>query len=112
MADKDLMEKALQAVETAKATGKIKKGVNEVTKSLERGTAKVLVYAKDVSPPEVIMHLPLIAKEKGIPSIEVDKKAELGAAAGLTVGTAAVAITQDGEAKALVKELSEALKAE
>lgn len=110
MADKDLIEKALQAVETAKGGGKIKKGTNEVTKAIERGTAKLVIVAKDVTPPEVVMHIPLLAKEKSIPVIEVEKKEELGAAAGLTVGTASVAIVEEGEAKDLVKEILSALK--
>ena len=65
MAD-DLSEKALEAVEVAKATGKIKKGSNECTKALEKGNAKLVVVAKDVSPPEITMHMPLLAKEKDV----------------------------------------------
>lgn len=100
-------EKAFEAIEIAKNTGKLKKGSNEVTKSLEKGTAKLVVIAKDITPPEIVMHLPLLAKEKNIPCIEVGSKDELGAAAGLSVGTAAVAIVQEGEAKKLIKELAE-----
>jgi large subunit ribosomal protein L7Ae len=111
MADKDLTEKALQAIESSKATGKVKKGTNEVTKAIERGTAKLVVIAKDVSPPEILMHLPLLAKEKNIPLVEVDKKEELGAAVGLSVATAAVAIMQEGDAKTLIKEIADQLKA-
>ena len=111
MADNDIMEKALQAVEHARASGKIKKGTNEVTKSVERGTAKLVIIAKDVSPPEILMHLPLLAKEKSIPLVEVDKREELGAAAGLPVSTAGVAIIQEGDAKNLIKEINELLKA-
>ncbi len=110
MAD-DLAEKALQAIESARTTGKIKKGTNEVTKAVERGTAKLVVLAKDVSPPEVLMHLPLLAKEKGIPFVQVDKKEELGAAAGLSVPTSAVAIVQEGEAKNLIKDIAANSKA-
>ncbi|MAG16286.1 50S ribosomal protein L7ae [Candidatus Woesearchaeota archaeon] len=110
MAD-DLSEKALQAVEHARTSGKIKKGTNEVTKSIERGTAKLVVIAKDVSPPEILMHLPLLAKEKNIPLIEVQKKEELGAAAGLPVSTSGVAIVQEGDAKNLVKEITDQMKA-
>ena len=95
-------ETVLQAVEAAKATGKIKKGANEVTKAVERGTAKLVVIAKDVTPPEVTMHIPLIAKEKNIPCFEVPSKEELGAAAGLAVGTAAVAIIVEGDAKGTI----------
>lgn len=99
-------EAVLQAVEAAKATGKIKKGANEVTKAVERGVAKLVVIAKDVSPAEVTMHIPLICKEKGIPCIEVASREELGAAAGLGVGTAAVAIIEPGNAKDIIKDLT------
>ncbi|MBN2368287.1 50S ribosomal protein L7ae [Candidatus Woesearchaeota archaeon] len=97
-------EKAYEAIEVARTTGKIKKGTNEVTKTIERGNAKLVVYAKDVNPPEVIMHIPLLCKEKGIPCAEVPSKEELGAAAGLQVGTSAVAITEAGEAGPMLKD--------
>ncbi len=93
-----------ELVELARKSGKIKKGTNEVTKSIERGEAKAVVYASDVTPKEIIMHIPLLAKEKGIVCIEVSSKEELGAAAGLTKPTAAVAITDAGEGKGLLKE--------
>lgn len=99
-------DKALEAIEVARSTGKIKKGSNEVTKALERGTAKLVVYAKDVTPPEVVMHLPVLAKEKGVPCIEVESKQELGTAAGIPVPTAAVAVTKPGEAEKIIKEIA------
>jgi large subunit ribosomal protein L7Ae len=100
-----MSDKAYEAIEIARKTGKITKGTNEVTKAIEKGKAKLVVVAKDVSPPEVIMHIPLLAREKGIVVVEVDKKADLGASAGLKVGTASVAILKEGEAKDLLREL-------
>ncbi len=94
-----------EIVEVARATGKIKKGSNEVTKALERGEAKFVAVAKDVTPAEVIMHLPLLAKEKGVPCAEVPSKEQLGAAAGLHVCTGAVAVVIEGEAKKLIDAL-------
>ena len=94
-----------EAIEVAKATGKIKKGVNEVTKSIEKGEAKLVAVAKDISPPEIVMHIPLLCKEKGILCIEVPSKEELGASAGLDVPTASVAITKEGDAKKLIAQL-------
>ncbi len=91
--------KGYEIVELARKSGKIKKGTNEVTKLLERGTAKAVVYAADCNPKEIVMHLPLLAKEKDVPCFEVPSKEELGAAAGLTKPTAAVVITDLGEAK-------------
>ena len=91
---KENVEKVFESIEIAKATGKIKKGVNEATKAIERGTAKLVAYAKDTNPPEVIMHIPLLAKDKGILCVEVQSKEELGSAAGISVGCAAVAVWQ------------------
>ena len=54
------------------------------------------------------MHIPLIAKEKGIPCVVVNTKEELGQAAGLGVPTAAIAIVEEGDAKKLIAELKKA----
>jgi large subunit ribosomal protein L7Ae len=98
-------DKVYEVIESAKASGKLCKGSNEVTKALEKGKAKFVAVAKDTTPPEIIMHLPILAKEKGVPCFEVPSKEELGAAAGLSVGTAAVAVIQEGDAKNLIKDL-------
>jgi len=103
---KENQEKAYEAVEIAKKTGKLKKGVNEVTKCVEKGQAKLVVIADDVNPKEILMHLPLLCEEKKIPCISVGSKEELGVAAGLGLATSTVAIIQEGESRHLIKELS------
>ena len=85
-------------VEKARKTGKIEKGTNEVTKAIERGTAKLVVYASDVDPREVIQHLPILSKDKNIPCVDVDKKEKLGISAGLNVPCSSVAIINPGDA--------------
>ena len=55
-------EKVLEAIEVAKATGKLRRGTNETTKAIERGTAKLVVVAKDITPPEIVIHLPILFK--------------------------------------------------
>lgn len=107
---KELLDKVYEVVEIAKNTGKIKKGTNETTKAIERGKAKFVALAKDVSPPEITMHIPLIAEEKDIPCFTVPSKEELGAAAGIDVGTGSVAVTEEGEAKNLIKEVVSKVK--
>ena len=94
-----------QIIETAKRTGKIEKGTNEVTKAIERGTAKLVVYASDVEPKEIIQHLPILCKEKGILCKEADNKQKLGMAAGLPVSTSSVAVIEAGEADKLIAGL-------
>jgi len=100
-------EQIYTLVEVAKATGKIKKGVNEVTKTLEKGIAKAVVIASDANPKEITMHLPILGKEKEIPVVEIPSKEELGAAAGLPVSTVAIAIIDAGDAKTDVEALKE-----
>ena len=107
---KELLDKVYEIVEVAKATGKIKKGTNETTKAIERGKAKLVVVAKDITPPEISMHLPLISEEKNVPCLQVPSKEDLGAAAGIDVPTGSVAILQEGDAKNLVSELLNKLK--
>lgn len=101
----ELSEKVLEAIEIARKTGKIRKGTNEVTKSIEKGQAKIVAIAKDANPKEIIMHIPVLCKEKGIPCIEVSTREELGVAAGIGVPTASVAIIQEGEAKNIIKDI-------
>ena len=104
-APKELVDKVYEAIEVAKSTGKIRKGTNEATKLIEKGLAKLVVIAKDVNPPEITMHIPLLAEEKGIPCIQVPSKEELGAAAGIEVPTGSIVIVQEGEAKQLISEI-------
>jgi len=99
-------ERYLEIIEIAKATGKIKKGANEVTKALEKGTAKFVAVAGDVTPPEVVMHIPLLSKEKEVPCVTISTKETLGSAAGLEVGTSAIAIVEPGDAKEALKSLA------
>ncbi len=85
-------------IEKARKTGKIEKGTNEVTKSIERGSAKFVAYASDVEPKEIVAHIPLLCKEKGIPCHAVDSRQKLGLAVGIAVPTSSVAIIESGEA--------------
>ncbi len=89
-----------EIVEKARKTGKVDKGANETTKAIERGVAKFVVYAADVDPKEIVQHIPVLCKEKGIPCVEVDSKQKLGVAAGIAVACSSVAIVEPGEAQA------------
>ncbi len=54
----ELQNNALEALELARDTGKIKKGSNEATKAIERGIAQIVLIGGDVEPEEIVMHLP------------------------------------------------------
>ncbi len=96
---KEVQDLAYELVEKARDTGKISKGANEVTKQVERGQAKLVVMAEDVTPEEILAHMPVLCEEKNIPYTYVTSKEQLGTAAGLTVGTTAVAVVNPGKDK-------------
>ncbi|MGC2034794.1 MAG: 50S ribosomal protein L7Ae [Thermoplasmata archaeon] len=102
----ELADKALQLVQVASETGKIRVGTNEVTKSSERAEAKMVVMAEDVDPVEILVHIPMLCEEKRIPYIYVPKKQRLGQSAGLSKSAASVAVVEAGEAKGLLDEIA------
>ncbi|UCC92170.1 MAG: 50S ribosomal protein L7ae [Candidatus Aenigmatarchaeota archaeon] len=108
---KDLADKIYEAVEIAKTTGKLRKGVNETTKCIERGLAKLVILATDVEPEEVLMHLPTLCGEKKVLCVEVPSKLELGKAAGIDVATSSIAIEETGDAKKMVEDVKRKVEA-
>jgi large subunit ribosomal protein L7Ae len=102
----EIQNKALESLEIARDTGKIKKGSNEATKCIERGTAQLVLIGGDVEPEEIVMHLAPLCEEKQVPYLFISKQNEIGAASGLNVGSAAAAIVKPGKAKDLVEEVA------
>ncbi|MFB6145232.1 MAG: 50S ribosomal protein L7Ae [Candidatus Nanohaloarchaea archaeon] len=100
-----LAEKTYNAVETADQTGKVVIGTNEVTKAIERNEADLIVIASDVSPEEIVMHLPALAEEKDVAYTFVPDKEELGLAAGINVQAATVAVTSTGQADEEINDI-------
>lgn len=110
-APEELQNKALEALEVARDTGKIKKGSNEATKAIERSAALLVLIGADVEPAEIVMHLAPLCDEKKIPYVFINKQNDIGAASGLDVGSAAAAIVKPGKAKEVVEDLAKQLTA-
>jgi large subunit ribosomal protein L7Ae len=102
----EIQNKALEALEIARDTGKIKKGSNEATKAIERGIALLVLIGSDVQPEEVVMHLPALCEEKKVPYLFVKRQNDIGAASGLDVGSAAAAIVKPGKAKEIIDDIA------
>lgn len=101
----ELAEKSYEALQIARDTGRIKKGTNETTKTVERGLAKLVYIAEDVDPPEIVAHIPLLCEERKIPYIYVPSKIKLGRATGIEVAAASACIIDPGDASELIKEI-------
>jgi large subunit ribosomal protein L7Ae len=98
----EVVSNVIEALSVAKDTGKLRKGINETTKSVEKKSAKLVVMAEDVQPEEIIIHMPALCEEKGIPYTYVPSKKDLGAAVGMGVGTSSIAIEDAGSANELL----------
>jgi large subunit ribosomal protein L7Ae len=102
---KEVVDGVIEALSVAKDSGRIRKGINETTKSIERKAAKLVVIASDVEPEEIVIHIPMLCEEKGIPYVYVPTKVELGAAVGIPVPTSSVAVEDAGGANEILNNV-------
>merc|ERR1712080_620874 len=86
----------LKATAENKAAGKevntpkpinLKFGLNHVTSLVENGEAKLVIIAHDVDPIELVLWLPALCRNKGIPFVIVKDKARLGKMARQSTAT-------------------------
>ncbi|KAI4136469.1 MAG: hypothetical protein L6R39_007769 [Caloplaca ligustica] len=117
IADQALTQNILDLVQQASHYRQLKKGANEgtlsssttsspssgftvtnfflttATKTLNRGTAELLVLAADTSPLAILLHLPLLCEDKNVSYIYVPSKVALGRATGVSRAVIAASIT-------------------
>jgi len=105
----NLLSPILEALRVAATSGKVKKGTNEATKAIERGSSKLIIIAEDVEPPEVVAHLPILCEEQGTPFVFVPTKQELGNSLGIEITSAAAAILDAGDAQHIVDQIIETI---
>eukprot|EP00330_Aristerostoma_sp_ATCC50986_P000896 CAMPEP_0114577806 /NCGR_PEP_ID=MMETSP0125-20121206/2424_1 /TAXON_ID=485358 ORGANISM="Aristerostoma sp., Strain ATCC 50986" /NCGR_SAMPLE_ID=MMETSP0125 /ASSEMBLY_ACC=CAM_ASM_000245 /LENGTH=116 /DNA_ID=CAMNT_0001767401 /DNA_START=27 /DNA_END=377 /DNA_ORIENTATION=+ len=72
----------------------IKRGVKEVVKALRKGAKGVCILAADVSPVDVISHIPILCENNGVPYMYVRSRMELGVAAQTKRPTSVVLLSE------------------
>merc|ERR1712216_651646 len=83
IAEAKLSKKLFKCIKKATKTKQVLRGVKEVVKAVRKGTKGVCVIAGNISPMDVISHLPILCEDNDVPYVYVRSKEELGAA-GLT----------------------------
>ncbi|RKU46617.1 RNA binding protein snu13 [Coniochaeta pulveracea] len=94
-ADPALTQELLDLVQQCGHYRQLKKGANETTKSLSRGTSELVVLAADTTPLSIVLHIPLLAEDKNTPYIYVPSKLALGRATGVSRPVVSVSITSN-----------------
>ncbi|KAF5730228.1 H/ACA ribonucleoprotein complex subunit 2-like protein [Tripterygium wilfordii] len=74
LAGKKLCKRTLKLVRKAAEQKCVKRGVKEVVKSIRRGNKGLCVIAGNISPIDVITHVPILCEESEIPYIYVPSK--------------------------------------
>ena len=95
LADKKLTKKVLKAVKAAAGAKLIRRGVKEVVKALKKGEQGLSIIAGDISPVEVICHVPILCEEKNVAYIYVPSKEDLGLAS-LTKRPTSIVLVKHG----------------
>eukprot|EP00475_Leptophrys_vorax_P014700 TRINITY_DN20984_c0_g1_i1.p1 TRINITY_DN20984_c0_g1~~TRINITY_DN20984_c0_g1_i1.p1 ORF type:complete len:182 (-),score=29.57 TRINITY_DN20984_c0_g1_i1:122-667(-) len=95
LADKSLNKRCLKLVKkAAKNKGLLRRGVKEVAKAIRKGEKGVCILGGDISPIDVISHLPIVCEEASIPYVYVPSRSDLGTAAITKRPTSCVLVLQ------------------
>ncbi|RAL58820.1 hypothetical protein DID88_009130 [Monilinia fructigena] len=102
LADEKVAKKVLKSVKKAAKNKTLKRGVKEVVKALRKspqGASNtvfpgVVILAADISPMDVISHIPILCEDHNVPYIFVTSRAELGAAGNTKRPTSVVMVTE------------------
>ena len=95
LAKENLTATILDLVQQAANYKQLKKGANEATKTLNRGTAELVILAADAEPLEILLHLPLVCEDKNVPYVFVASKLALGRACGVSRPVISCSVTSN-----------------
>ncbi|RUS19312.1 50S ribosomal protein L30e-like protein [Endogone sp. FLAS-F59071] len=97
LAAKKLTKKLLKTVKKAAKAKHVKRGVKEVVKGLRKGEKGLVVIAGDISPMDIITHVPVLCEDSNVPYIFVPSKEDLGTAGSTKRPTSCVMVVLGGK---------------
>lgn len=96
LASKKLNKKMLKTVKKASKAKHVKRGVKEVVKALRKGEKGLVIIAGDISPADVISHIPVLCEDCAVPYVFIPSKEDLGSAGATKRPTSCVFIVPGG----------------
>ncbi|CAN8298705.1 unnamed protein product [Cochlearia groenlandica] len=112
LAGKKLQKKTFKLIHKAAGQKCLKRGVKEVVKSIRRGQKGLCVIAGNISPIDVITHLPILCERAEIPYVYVPSKEDLAQAGATKRPTCCVLVMLKPAKGELKAEDLEKLKAD
>ncbi|KAI8910888.1 50S ribosomal protein L30e-like protein [Gorgonomyces haynaldii] len=99
LATEKMNKKLLKVVKKASKAKQVKRGVKEVVKGLRKGAKGLVVIAGDISPMDVITHLPILCEDADVPYVYVPSKDDLGSAGSTKRPTSCVMLVPEKDAE-------------
>lgn len=97
IASDKLLKKSLKLVKKGCKKKSVKRGVKEVQKALRKNNKGICLIAGDISPIDVVSHLPGLCEDKGIPYVFISSKATLGEACSSKRATSCALIAKNDD---------------
>jgi len=112
LAGRKLTKKVLKLVKKASKEKAVKRGVKEVVKAIRKGEKGLCVIAGDISPIDVITHVPVYCEDNNILYVYVPSKEALGTASQTKRPTSCVLVgpKADSELQGSFKEINQLVK--
>merc|ERR1712018_57794 len=105
MATKKLAKKLYKCIKKGmKHKTHVRNGLKDVQSRIRKGEKGLVVFAGDVTPIDVMCHLPSVCEEKGLPYVFPPARALLGQAMGVKRGSLMVMIRKHEEYEELYQE--------
>merc|ERR1719508_697415 len=107
MASKKLTKKVYKVIKKgSKHKTFVRNGLKDVQSRIRKGETGIVVFAGDVTPTEVMCHMPAVCEEKSLPYVYTPSRQDLGTAMGVKRGCLMVMVREHEEYKELFDELT------
>lgn len=88
----------------------MRNGLKDVQTRIRKGETGIVIFAGDVTPIDIMCHLPIVCEEKNIPYCYTPSRTDLGAALGIKRGCLMVLIREHDDYKDAYDECKEEIK--
>jgi H/ACA ribonucleoprotein complex subunit 2 len=97
LASDKMNKKLIKLIKKSMKDKLVHRGVKETVKAVRKGTKGLVIIAADISPIDVLSHLPILCEDKNIAYIYVKSRAEIGEACKTKRPTSCVLVTLPNE---------------
>ena len=104
LANDKLTKKLLKLTKKGMREKLVKRGVKETVKAVRKGAKGIVIIAADISPIDVLSHLPILCEDKQVPYMYVRSRAEIGEACKTKRPTSCVMICKPEKSQESVTE--------